>query len=498
MKKTAVLVALMIGALTLPSRSQYVVQIPYVIDQYTTQIAVGSTFFSIPRPDATYESVRLRGLSDGFAGFIRDSYSDHFRNPANRIGDVPAEIFGDLGAVSDSGKFMFGGVVAAGTNSWSAFVNLERLMRSSNQSDRFTMNSGGSSNLASFAEEFSPKKIGVRLSYSSDTAATSSLGLSYEYSSPILDWASTNTTQSLSSSYSSMTKNSRDNSSKGHMHRFSGGSIIRLENSTLELDAAGLFTSHSITDYSVYNYSSSSTWTSVVASYPTDVSTRAGLFEAVYTIGFAEKMISRFLARAAYTKYDVSGNSLSEYRNSYSPSYSSRRATLSNRDASGSVIDFIVGAGVERAISEVFTVYMALSANYVRNKMTGVENGSTIDSSGSAVTIGTFSNSLSDLREGYDIRLPAAVEYSAGEHVTFRGGLEPRYRKGETTTVESAIYDPYGGYMANKAMVEARGLSLNSTLGASVYDRAYGQVDVVFGNVLTDTHFWSVAMRYFL
>lgn len=158
-----------------------------------------------------------------------------------------------------------------------------------------------------------------------------------------------------------------------------------------------------------------------------------------------------------------------------------------------------VGLGVERKLSESFSGYAAFSINYIRNKATGSEDGTSVDSSGGVGTTSTFSNSLSDTKDGFDIRFPIAVEYFISEHITFRGGLEPRYRSGATSVEQQNLYispSPYTSTAVSKA--EDRGLALSSSFGISAQHKDYGAIDLLFGKVLSETLFWSVAIRYFL
>jgi hypothetical protein len=497
MNKSALVIVLLTLCIILPSRSQYVIQVPYVfIDLYSGNPSVGETYFSIPRPDATYQSVRLRGLSEGLRGLVRDAYSDHFRNPANPASDIPIELFGDVGSVNDNGKFLFGSVLNSETNSLTGFVTLEQLMKNTSQSDITTAGSPYSSPYTSSStQENSPRNIGARLSYSGTTKQNIALGLSYEYSAPKLDEKS-ESIQQYSPPSPQTSRNLRDNSRDGKIHRVSAGIVIPMENAKMEVSATGLFTNHTLKEY--YENSSFSQYSSYTNkySYPTDISSSGSLLEVVYASGVPEESARRFLAHLGYTAFDATGSSSSEYRSSYG----SYNATASTRSATGSIIDVKAGVGLEKKISEQFSGYIAFSVNYIRNKSTGSENGTVRDSAFSFDSTRTFSKSLSDKKEGFDVRIPLAVEYFISEHVTFRAGLEPRYRFGETRTEQTEFPPYYYPYTisTNKVKVEAKGLSLSTNVGVSAYHVDYGQIDLLFGNVLTETKFWSVAIRYLL
>lgn len=499
MKRTKVLAVLAIVFLAFAAEAQYVVQVPYLmIDPYSGNPAVGQTFFSILPPDATYRSVRLRGLSAAFNGLVRDGYSDHFRNPVYRASDVPVELFGDFGSVASNGNFLLGSVMNSGSGSWGGFVTLNRLMKSTSRSDYSSVDSYNPPTTSSSSLEYSPQKIGGRLSYSAAAANDAIFGVSYEYASDTQDERFERVQDYSSPSYANREKNTRDNSRDSRIHRVSGGTLVHLESGTLELGATGLFTRNSLKEYYGYDYQSSSYITRSQFSYPTDITTKGVLVEAVYNFTPIEKAHSRVLAHIAYTKFDATGSSLSHYFYSYSPpSPSSYSTRSSSRNASGSIVEAKVGLGLERKLSESFSGYAAFSVSYVRNKATGSEDGTMVDSSGTVRTSSTFSNSLSDTKTRIDIRIPLAIEYFIGEHVTFRGGIEPRYRSGETSVGEQVINNP-PFTSTRTTRVEDRGLALNSNFGISAQHKDYGAIDFLFGNVLSETRFWSIAFRYFL
>src|SRR5437879_5654754 len=99
MKLTSLKIIIALGLICCTAPAQYVIQIPYLFnnDPYSVGRSVGETYFVVQRPDASYESVRIRGLSESLGGLVRDPYSDQFRNPAYRVGDNPVEFFSDLG-----------------------------------------------------------------------------------------------------------------------------------------------------------------------------------------------------------------------------------------------------------------------------------------------------------------------------------------------------------------------------------------------------------------
>lgn len=498
MKPSRVLTILAIVSLTSAAEAQYVVQVPYFTnDPYSGNPAVGQTYFSIQRPDEAYRSVRLRGLSSAFSGLVRDAYSDYFRNPANRASEVPVELFGDLGSVASNGNFLLGGVINSGSSSWGGFVTLDGLMKNTSRSDYTSLNPNSPARNTSFLE-YSPEKIGGRLSYSSTASSDVTFGASYEFSSATQDERFEFVHDYSSSSYPDTRKNVRDDSRNSKIHRISGGTLVQLESATLELGVTGLFTRNSLTEYFDYFFHTSSNLSGNQFSFPTEITTKGLLVEAVYKFPPQEKAQSQILARFAYTKFDATGSSLSLYFSRYSPPYSPYyNKQSSSRNASGSIIDAKVGFGFERKLSESFSGYAAFSVSYVRNKATGSEDGTKVDSSGSVGTSSSFSNSLSDTKTQVDVRIPLAIEYFIGEHITFRGGLEPRYRSGETSVGEQSIYDPpHTSTIARR--IQERGLALNSSFGMSAQHKDYGAIDLLFGNALSETRYWSIAIRYFL
>jgi len=496
MNKNAFVILLLALCIVLPSRSQYVIQVPYVfVDLYSGYPSVGQTYFSVPRPDETYNSVRIRSLGAGLSGLTGDDYSDHFRNPAYHVSEI-TQLYGDLGSVNDNGKFLLGGVFVKETKSFTGFLKLEQLMKRRSSYDRTSAEPYSSLSSSSTVVENSPKNIGGRAAYTTDASDNFTIGLSYEFSLPTLDERDeiVNTYQSIPLT---TTRYLRDNSRDGKIHRISAGTMSRLENATLEFVAVALFTNHSLQEFRednyVYSYSSRSKF-----SYPTEINTKGFLFEAVYGIVVDEMLSNRFLAHVAYTKYDASGTSFYEHRSWPYGSYNTQNGA---RSASGTIIDLKGGAGLDLKISEEFSGYGGLSVNYVRNRSTGSEKGTVRDSTYGRDTTSAFSNSLSDTKKGFDIRLPLAVEYFISEYATLRGGLEPRYSSGETYTEATGIYPYfYGTYgsTTTKTRVEASGLSLSTNIGVSLHHGDYGQIELLFGSVLTETKFWSVAIRYFL
>lgn len=234
MKQKFVVAILSLLGFAMPAKSQYVVQVPYLFqDLYSTSLSVGYTFFSIPRPNATYQSVRLRGLSEGFIGLVQDTYSDHFRNPAYRASDVPVEFFGDFGSVANNGNFLVGSVMTSGANSWAGFVTLEGLRKYTSSSDQTSFSSYGSTTTSSSTNEYSPRKIGGRLSYTAVTANDVTFGVSYEYSSFRLNNRYESFQDYSSPSYPNTTKSTQDYSRDSKTHRISAGVLIPHESTTL-------------------------------------------------------------------------------------------------------------------------------------------------------------------------------------------------------------------------------------------------------------------------
>jgi hypothetical protein len=84
-----------------------------------------------------------------------------------------------------------------------------------------------------------------------------------------------------------------------------------------------------------------------------------------------------------------------------------------------------------------------------------------------------------------------------GDYVLLRGGLEPRYRTGETFTENNGTILP-GYQSSSQSRINQRGLLLSSQLGACVRHESFGEIGILFGRNITDTYFWSFFLPYLI
>ncbi len=471
----------------------------YLDDPYSTTI-VFNDIFTLPKPTDSYQSIRMRTFSEGSFGLIRDNYSDHFRNPAYLIEGNKNEIFSDLGSIQDNGKFIFGGFVPIADKLLGISINLEGLRK-----NKFTETYNSYSSLQDFnntyTDEYSPKKYGTRLSFSSPINPEVTAGISYHYLKleEIYRFSRTSRNSDSLNFYENL--RSMDYSKFGTIHKIDAGTLLNFTKFVLDLKTTLLFSSHqpNSKDETTRHSINSTEYRALFK--PTDLDTRAGLISAVLSYVSPDKLHHlRFLSKLGYTTYDVKGITTSLDTSKYSSQNTYKNISNSTREGDGYVLDIRSGCGYERNFSETITAYGAISVNYILHKTNISEKGNRTFISSFTTTTGTISNTPSEKLESIDIRLPIAIEYYYGDYVIFRGGVEPRYRMGEivNSLITNTIYDNSAYYYTLEFKTDKDELSLTSNFGATLKYKDYGFVDLLFGNVLTDTKFWSISIRVFI
>ncbi len=509
MKRTAML-AMVALAISFTAQSQYGIPYYYLgygsYDPYANRF-IGSSFFSLPRPNDTYTSTRMRSLAEGFKGLVRDPFTDHFRNPAWHVCETNTEVFGDFGSVNDLGKFFLGSFIHTATDSSKGMVGvnmtLDKMMKSTSKSSSENTSSGSStrSNSSSLSES-NPERVGGRLSYSWQVSEKIDLGVSYEFISRSDGSHFESSYGSTPASGGSTSSQGNDDTFDGKIHTANFGSIIKSDKGVLQLFVRGIYSTNALL-YSYQrkgrsNYSQSTEETRL----PTDVDTKAGLIGAVYEIEHESNAVTRFLFEAAITKYTASGKTISFSESGDTIRITFRSSTAGSRSTDGTIWDIKGGVARELPISEALKGIAGFTVNYVKNTFDGSEESVT-----SYITSPpqlpppptTQRNILDSSLDGFDVRLPIGLEYSLSENVLLSGGIEPRYRSGEITEGQtSSALNPIISTSVNKTENTMRGLQFSTQVGISFNKEDFGVLSVLLGRNVADMTYWSVFLRYFL
>lgn len=497
MKQNGFLLAILSFLIYHNSNAQYYQY--YIGDPYSTTIVLDN-IFTLPKPTESYQSQRMRTFAEGSYGLIRDNYSDHFRNPAYLIEGNKNEIFGDLGSIQDNGKFIFGGFVPIADKSLGISINLEGLRKYKHTRD-YNSSSLGQDFIDTSTDETSPKKYGTRLSFSSPINSEVTAGVSYHFLKlEELYRMSRIRNNSDSLNYFDNLRLS-DYSKFRTIHKIDGGILLNFTKFVLDMKTTLLFSSHQSKSQEETTYRSLSSTEYRAWFKPTDIDTRGGLISALVSYTSPDKRNHlRFLIQSGYTAYDIKGisNQMDTLRYSWGNNY--KYISNITREGDGYVLDIRSGCGYERNFSETITAYGAISVNYILHKTNISEKGNRTSGSSLMTTTVNMSESPSEKLESIDIRLPVALEYFYSDHVIFRGGVEPKYRSGVAiqSFQTSAIYNNSALTYGQKYETTKNELSLTSNFGATLKHNDYGFVDLLFGNVLTDTKFWSISIRVFL
>lgn len=502
MKKIIALLLVAVGVQT-PVNAQYYIDYPYIYfqDGYSTPY-IGSAYLTLPRPTDVYRSLRLRSLSPGFDGLIRDEYSDMFRNPAIGIPDGSShQLFGDLGAVNELGKFTLGGFFKTEHNTIGVATTLDRMLkRTTTNESHYTSNPGPNVSTSTYTYGTNPEGIGARISSSFSLQEGRSIGLSYEYLNNKNTTFNSSTYTSTSPGYMSTSVSDLNLSTKGDIHRISAGGVLVLPSGDVHLIARGVFSKWTIANLRTYANLNPYYRRDERTDYPTEVKTNAVLVGGMYQTTLGEGQILRLLVEMGLTNFTASGTSLDYYRDSSSTIYITNQS--GTRSVDGKIVDVRCGAGYERRIFEEVIAIAGLSIGYIRNSYDGTQSSTSTQSSSPPSTPPTTTNSSSSdngALDGFDIRMPLGAEVFLGSYVVLRGGVEPRYLSGHTsseTLSSSGPTYPANGTYKNK--VDQRGLVFSSQFGGALHHDDYGELSVLFGRNLADTYFWTFFLKYYL
>ncbi len=483
--------------------SQYVVEYPYLYfqDSYGTPV-IGSGYFALPRPTDTYKSMRLRSISSGFDGLIRDEYTDLFRNPATGLPATSSgEVFGDFGSMNDLGRFTFGGFFKTERNTLGASTTLDRLQKRTTTFE--SQNTSGTplsiSNSNSISET-NPEGIGLRISSSFTVTEEHSIGLSYEYFNNKDDSRFQYSSSSLSPGSSYSNGSTQDISTNGDIHKIGMGGILKTERGELQLIARGVFSKYVLDN--LYSTSSRSTYnrSNRTESYPSSIKTNGYLLGAMYECSRTEGQILRGLFEFALTRYTTSG--MSSFDVIDSSSYTYWTTSSGTRSSDGTITDIRCGIGYERNVVGGVTGYAGLSVAYIRNSYNASQSSVSRQilppPPPSYPPIASSANDESVL-DGFLVRLPLGAEALIGDYVILRGGIEPSYQTGQTSSeyrgtninIQPTTY-------ASKNKVDQRGLAFSSQFGIAAHHDDYGEISILLGRNIADTNYWSFFVRYFL
>lgn len=268
--------------------------------------------FTLTRSGDSYSSVRLRGLSVDFSGLIRDAYTDYLRNPAVVPTKDRNEIYGDLGAVSDNGKFLLGSYSRSGNQGLGVFANLEGLIeRNSTNSDvdnRATF--VNTINTMNSTMNLANSMIGanVRYTYLRDDGV--SLGASYQYyyrksvNNRSNGYSSTST--SGTNYYSNQYGNDLQNS--GPQNKIVVGAYFPSSDASFETYASGTISAFHLNDVSVSKYGTDTYLNTNENYYPSTVEEKSGLVGVIYEKRNEESSSVRYLFEFGYTSYSGTGS----------------------------------------------------------------------------------------------------------------------------------------------------------------------------------------------
>ncbi|MDP2210099.1 MAG: hypothetical protein Q8K98_15185 [Bacteroidota bacterium] len=498
MKQNGFLLAILSLLIYHNSNAQYYQY--YIGDPYSTTIVLDN-IFTIPKPTESYQSQRMRAFAEGSFGLIRDDYSDHFRNPAYLIDGNKNEIFGDLGSIQDNSKFFLGGFIPIADKSVGISINLDG-MRKNKFTENYRYNSSsGQDFMETYTNEYPPRRYGTRFSFSSPINSDVNAGASYHFLK-VEEISRSSITRKNSDSLN-FSDNLRllDYSKFGTIHKIDAGTLLNFTNFVLDLKTTLLISSYKPKSQNETTIRSLFSTEYRAWFKPTDIDTRGGLISAVISYVSPDKRhLMRFLAQSGYTTYDIKGKATTLDTVSYTSGSTYKYITDGTREGDGYVLDIRSGCGYERIFSKTFVAYAAISVNYILHKTNISENGNHTSVSSLTTTTVNMSKSPSEKLETIDIRFPIALEYFYGDHVIFRGGFEPRYKTGETlkSILYSDFYNDRTFTYEQKHEITRNELSLSSNFGATIKHKDYGGVDLLFGNILTDTKFWSISLRVFI
>ncbi len=476
--------------------AQYVLSYPYlIVESYSSDYFIGSRYFTIPRAGDSYTSVRLRSMSDGFSGLIRDSYSDYFRNPANTLSDKN-ELYGDLGSVNDGGKFFFGSAFNLEKSSLGAFVGLDNLNTNKTQ-QKNTQNYSSSISTSTNVNEESPHQYQANISFAKPISDEKTIALRYHLTT--MDNAKRSESSSTSTSTSSNNSSVRisDYSTKGYIHSFDIGMNSLGEQSELDVRIRGLYSSHDLTnssDYTRNNFSGSYSYRAFNRMFvPNTIKSKAIFLLTGYGTGSNEETYRKYVAELGYTSYELTGTT-----DGYDSSSSQERQT-EVRTTDGSIVDLKVGYGSEHVVSESFKIFFAPSVTYIHHSSEKNESRNAVYQNGTTIDKSTSSSSSSIKKDAYALRLPTGIEYLLNDFMILRGGIEPMYMKGKRTTssaMNTTSY--YSSYYQSDYENETDGLSFKANAGVTFLHQNYGELNIMLGNALTSMNYWLFSMRYWL
>ncbi|MBI5476491.1 MAG: hypothetical protein HY964_07110 [Ignavibacteriales bacterium] len=492
MIKLVFITALIISFIHPNLYAQYEIEYPLLLGDIYDVDGISVSNFKLPNPSESYKSIRQRTFSDGSFGLFHDDYTDPFRNPAFSLSKNSGEIYGDLGSVAENGKFFIGGFLPTGNGIIGLFTNLEGLINNKLTSDELSHSSSYMST-DNHSDIQTAKKYGARISYSYRYPSMPDMpfGISYQYMK--IKNGSTSQRTSLSD-YSTTTYkyfNLFDQSQNCDLHKIELGTMINMEYSTIDIRANGIFSSSKLNNLYLSEYQSSYSKSISRSIIPTDIKSKGGLIGGTIHLRDIGKLDSlSILLELGYTSFNLSGI------DSYKDSSSSISFQNGTRDGKGDIIDIRTGCGIEKYFSQYIKGYVFFSFNYIHKKSETTAITDRSLSSGNPLDKNT--SSPIEKRDDTDIRLPLGIEYFIGDYVTLRGGIEPGYRTG-TKSIESIYRRYYEDYYASGInRIEQDRLSLSSNFGAGFKHPDYGELDILFGNVLTTASNWSISIRAFL
>ncbi len=505
MQRIALSVLIVLGVFA-TARSQYVIPYPYLIptfDSYSNPY-FGNSFFTLPRPNETYQSTRLRSLASGFEGLISDPLTDQFRNPAYHVCEKSSELFGDFGSMNDLGKFFLGTFIHAEKEKKKGMIGvnviLDKMLKATTQysSENFPSSSSYRTSSTSLSE-MNPERYGGRLSYSWSVSEKTDLGVSYEFISKSDGTRSEYSYNTIPIRAGNSSQQITESSYKGKIHTASIGSVVMLENASVQYFARGVFSTNSLqylyrrTEYNFYSQTKTDQRT------PTDVDTKAGVLGVVYETKNDALVVTRLLFELALTSYSASEvqSSLYEYGDTIRITTSS--LTSGNRTLDGKIWDIKAGIARQLPLTDELKGYAGLTVNFVTNTSDGSEV-LTQSSMTTPSTPTTTTNRVLDFSmDGWDIKLPLGLEYSLSEHVSLSGGIEPRYRSGEAKGGQTSTFSSVNpSSSVYKTQDNRRGLQFSAQAGVSFWKDDIGVLSVLLGKNVADLSYWSVFMRYFL
>ncbi|MBM2840159.1 MAG: hypothetical protein HW412_687 [Bacteroidetes bacterium] len=502
MKQMMILILLLVTCAPPALQAQYIIEYPYLyFTDFYTAPTTSSAYFIMPRPTDIYTSTRIRTLSGGFSGLIRDAYTDHFRNPAMGIDGQSCEAFGDLASANDLGRFTLGGFIKGNRNTIGVATTLDKLLkRTTTNNSSYNYLSPGSTSRSDNISEVNPERIGGRVSGSFLLDTGGRLGASYEYAHAKNNSTSRYDYRSESATFFDITTSTTELVSSSNVHNITLGGFLTVGNGTLQILGRGVFSKTELPNRFSNIRRTSYSRSSTVDNYSTEIKTKGFLAGMVFECLPSEQQVVRIVVDLARTSYTTSGTSRTEASDSgFSVGSHSGSGSWTT---DGGIIDIRAGVGYERRILNSITGYVGFSLGYIRNSYDGNEKAATTSVYTPNPPINSSSSSnVEGNNDAFDARLPLGIELMAGEHVTIRGGIEPRYRSGETSNerrfLSSTMTLPeVNGTATSK--VNQRGLSFATQFGAALHHQDFGEISILFGKNLTDTNFWAFFLRYFV